>query len=86
MSEITYKSFSKLHEKHLEDIQYKKGYERAKGQLLQAIQSLNLSELFYFMRSLRTMGYKDRNYYAIGQAHAVLEIIRSRVGGSVAAN
>ena len=81
MSEITYRSFSKLHIKQLEDDQYKSGYEYAKKRLIKALQSLELSELFIFLRSLREEGYNRRNYYAVGQAHAVLEIIHIRLDG-----
>lgn len=81
MSGITYRSFSKLHIKQLEDTQYKSGYEYAKQRLVATFQSMELSELFFFLRTLREDGYSKRNYYAIGQAHAVIELIHIRLDG-----
>ena len=83
MSSMTYESFLRLHLKQLENIQYKSGYEYAKQRLAKSFQTMDLAELFIFLRSLREDGYNNRNYYAVGQAHAILEIIRARLDGAI---
>ena len=85
MSRMTYESFLRLHLKQLTNPQYKSGYEYAKQRLAKSFQTMDLAELFIFLRSLREDGYAKRNYYAIGQAHAILEIIRARLDGTIIA-
>lgn len=83
MSKMTYESFLRLHLKQLQDVQYKSGYEYAKRRLVESLKAVTIVDLFSLLRSLREEGYSKRNYYAIGQAHAVMELIRARVDGDV---
>ncbi len=83
MSKMTYESFLRLHLKQLQDVQYKSGYEYAKQKIVESLKSVAIVDLFILLRSLREEGYSKRNYYAIGQAHAVMELIRARVDGDV---
>lgn len=84
MSKITVESFLRLHEKQLENIEYKSGYDYAKRCLLNVWKGMSMMELFSLLRCFREDGFEQRNYYAIGQSQLVLEIISERLEGNVA--
>jgi|GEM_PF-3070400 len=83
MSKITFDSFLRLHVKQLNNIEYKKGYEYAKQRLVKSFQSMDMKDLFTALRSFREDGFRNRNYYAIGQSQVVMEIIRERLDRGV---
>lgn len=83
MSKMTVESFLRLHVKQLSNIEYKKGYEYAKRWLVETLRQMNMSDLFGLLRSMRNIGFKENDYYAIGQSQVILEIISERLDGGV---
>ena len=72
-----------MSKKQLENDEYKSGYAYAKQWLLESFKAMEMNDLFIILHSFRQIGFKEFNYYALGQSQVILEIISERLDGGV---
>ena len=81
MSKMTFSCYLRLHVKQLNNVEYAKGYEYAKRRLINFFKTMDLKTLFESLRSWIDISIKTKNYYALGQAQVIRELIWERIEG-----